>query len=306
MANLIGILQSDFFIWGVVLGVAAGLMVAVFARRSGDAAPLPIGGVLITITTLIAVTLADEALPRSAVVGLALIAALTAAAGRLGNVWVMALASVPGAVVLGLAARSESGWVMAVTVLVIPLAGALVADFDTRYGHLGLGMIFYGLAATGTFLAVPDTELVRTLFAVCLPLSFLAWPRVLVSLGRTGSFLAIGVFAYFTALGGIDRPASVIGAIACLGFLVLEPAVALLRPRLERLVDLINPTAEAAIWASIPQLIVVYLTSRVAAHFTSLANAILVAGVALAAATLLLIWLDVTRVARSLPGPHDV
>lgn len=276
---------------------------AVFARRAEDSAPLPIGGALITVITLGAVALADT-LPQSAIVGLVLIGALTAVAGRLGSVWMMALASVPGVIVLSLAARSEPGWVMAVTVLAIPLAGALVAEFDTRYGNLGLGILFFGLAATGTFLAVPDTELVRTLFAVCLPLTFLAWPRVLVRLGGAGSFLAIGVFAYFTALGGINRPASVIGAMACLGFLVLEPVVARLRPRLKRLVDFIRPTAEAAIWASIPQLIVVYLTSRVAAHFTSLTSATLVAGVALAAASLLLIWLDATWVA-SLSGPRD-
>lgn len=276
----------------------------VSARGAGRV--LPIGGLLIAAATFGAVLLADG-IPGLALLGLVLIGGLTALARRAPTPsWVVALASIPGAFVMSLGAPADPSWVRAVVLVSVPVAGYLIGDFETRYSGLGLGVLFFGVAAAGTFLAVPDTELVRTLFAVCLPISFLAWPKVVVSLGTSGSYLAAAVFAFFTSIEGVERPASVIGAIACLGFLVVEPVMVRLRPRLTGLADLINPTAEAAIWASVPQLILVYLCSRVAAHFASRVNATMVAGLAFISACLLLLWIDNTRMSRMIPDHSDV
>lgn len=262
----------------------------------------PIAGLLIVAVTFGAVFIVDG-VSGSVILGLVLVGGLTAlakGAGAAGSL--VALASIPGVLVLSLDMPADPSWVRLVSVMSIPIAGFLIDDFEKRYSNLGLGVLFFGLAATGTFLAVPDTELVRTLFAVCLPVSFLAWPRVVVSLGTSGSYLAAAIFATFTGMGAVQRPASVIGALACLGFLVIEPIVVRLRPRLDGLAGLINPTPAAAIWASAPQLILVYVTSRVAAHSMSRTYATAVAAAALGSACLVLLWIESTRMARTTSG----
>src|SRR5690606_6864504 len=62
--------------------------------------------------------------------------------------------------------------------------------------------------------------------ALLAPLALVAvagWPLRLVSVGATGSPVLAGLIAWSAVVGGIGRPASVVGAVASAGLLVIEP-----------------------------------------------------------------------------------
>jgi hypothetical protein len=229
--------------------------------------------------------------------GLATLVLLTAGVGAAGgSSGAVALASVPGAAILAFAVPGDPWWFRLLVFASVPVAGHLGQEFDSRYGHLGLGVLFFGLACLGTFLAVPDTELPRALMAAAFPIMFLAWPKVRVSLGRTGTFAAVGVFAISTVNGGVGRSASVIGGMACLGLLVLEPAVARVRPRIARLPAWLHETPEAAVMATFPQVVLVFVSSRVAGPMVSVGGSLLTVAALYAVFALLLLWTERRRI----------
>lgn len=300
VANLTEILESSLFLWGLVLGVVCLVAVALITRHLGGQKPYPLGGMLIAIATILAWGLGGES-AALAWLGLATVIVLTAAAGMASaRPEVIALASLPGAVILAFATPSDPWWFRLVVVS-IPVTGFLVDEFDVRYRHLGLGMLFYGLACLGSFLAVPDTELPRALLAVAFPIMFLTWPKVIVSLGRTGGYAAIAVFTVSTVTGGVGRPASVIGAMACLGLLILEPIMVRVRPLLGSLPAWLHQTPEAAIMAAIPQMVLVFVASRVAGLMESVAAATITVVVLSVVFALLLLWTERSRI----PVLHD-
>ncbi len=262
------------------------------------------GGAVITLATAAAVTLAGDAVLQMWVGLGVVLAGVTIAASLGASAAVAAMAAVPGAVVIALAAPPDPSWVRPTVVALTPLVGFLTDDFETRYSHRGLGVVFFGLASMGTFLAVPDTEWARTLFAVCLVFSLAAWPRPLVALGRAGSHMAAAVFVLITASGAMSRPASAIGALACLGFLVVEPLAVRLWPRLAGLSPSLHSTPEANLFATVPQFALVLACSRVAARNESVAVASTVSLVVLALAFLLLRWVESTRIPE-LVGDHS-
>jgi hypothetical protein len=114
------------------------------------------------------------------------------------------------------------------------------------------------------------------LLAVVFPIAFLAWPRVAVSLGVEGAYLAVAVFVWVVAQGGGGRPPSILGSVACLGLLLLEPVIIRLRPTAVKLTTWFNHNALGAVLASLPQFFIVVLCSRVAARFSSYLPAIIV------------------------------
>lgn len=300
MTNLLVIVESGYFRWGLALGGMCLAIVALLAAWRRRSSPAPIGGFLITVATMAAVELAggDRNLePSIAWFGLLLIFAFAAGASALRlSPELTAVATIPGAVFVALAAPGTPGWVRGAIVVSVPLAGFLLDDFESRYRSTGLGVVFFGLASAGTFLAVPDTELVRTLFAVSLPITFLAWPRVFVSIGRPGAYALIAVFAMFTATGAIERTASVLGGMACLGFLAMEPLYVRWKPRMEKLRDIIRISPETVVVLSIPQAVFVFFSSRVAAHFTSRGKALAVVLVLVLASSLAFAWIDRHRI----------
>lgn len=306
MANLIGIVQSAYFLWGIALGGLGLVLSLPIARGRAGNRPLGLGGAIISAATVAAVGVAGQPSGRMWV-GLALILAGTGVSVRLGvSRAAIALASVPGAIAIALAVPAEPGWVRPLVVVATPVLGYLSDDFESRYGDRGFGIVFFGLAAMGTFLAVPDTEFARALFAVCLVMSLTAWPRPALALGRSGAYMAISVFVVFSAVGGVGRPASVLPALACLGYLVIEPMAVRARPTLERLPGILHKTPEAAILAAVPQFALVLVVSRVAAPHHSIGKAAGVALVAVAIAYLLLIWAEKARLPDLAGTPTDV
>ena len=296
MEELVGLLDTIYFRTGLRLGLAAlvaGWILSLALGRKRP--PLPIGGLLIAAAAVGGLYLVAEPLD-SAFSGLGLILA-GALITRIASVprWVQPLAVLPGAIWIAAGTPvTELGWVRVLMAVLIPLGGYLIADFEMRYDRLGLGVIFFTLAAFGVFASVPDTEEALLLAALVIPVSLLAWPKVRVSLGPEGAYLAVAMFLWVVAAGGGGRPGSIVGASATLGLLLLEPLVVAFKPFAAQAMTWVTERFAAAVMASIPQLFVVVLTSRVAARFEQEWSALVVV-VLVYTATVTAAWMLVAR-----------
>ncbi len=297
MASLLDIARSDFFVWGLVFGLAGMVLVRGVSDSSRVRSPalLPYGGVAIAGLWIIAVAIADGEVDRLVPIGLGLLATLPPLAGKVFTSPVAkAVAAVPGAVTLAMAAPQEPGWVTLAVTLPIPLAGLLITDFETRHRNRGLGMVFFAGAVAGSFLSVPDTELIRTLLAVVIPVTFLSWPTPRISLGVAGSYCAVGALAVATTTGGVARPSSIIAALMCLGFLVIEPVAVKISLRLSRVMTSPAATSVMAAMGIVAQAGFVLVVSRLAAPHSdihSTLEVIFYAVIGAVVALWVLVWL---------------
>jgi hypothetical protein len=230
---------------GLLLGVAATLAcLAVWAWRRRDRRGAP-----------------------APVVGLAL-----AAAGAAG----IAATDPPAALALRLP------WVA----VVAGVAGALLADFDRRWRRRGLAMPLLAVSTVGIYLTVPDVEAAVVVLGAALPLTLLGWPVPFwrshppPSLGVVGALAAAGLLVWTVASGGAGRPGSVVGGLGCLGVLAVEPLARLLDPRRR------SPLAgERAAWTALAaQLVLVGVAARVVGRADTVAGALPLAALVLAAA----------------------
>lgn len=286
MDDVLALFETTFFRTGLRLGIIA--LAVGWALRFATGRyrpPMPIGGLLIGVTTMAALYMTQEPLGTAIpALGLILVAVLIARITK-APTWVPPLAAIPGAIWLAFGSPiSEFTWVRVLIAVLIPVAGYLISDFETRYDRMGLGVVFFTLAALGAFAAVPDTEQALVLIATALPITLLAWPKVAVSIGMEGSFVAVAVLLWVTTAGGGGRPPSIVGSAACLGFLLLEPILVRLRPALADLRFRVRQNWLGAVLASIPQFVLVIICSRIAARFSVLLPALLViaAGYAIA------------------------
>jgi hypothetical protein len=271
VSDVIALLETPYFIIGVrlgLLGLALGWGLRLATGRTKP--PIPIAGLLIGVAMVVTLVLVDDSVV-SELPGLALIVLASGVARVLrAPLWVHPLVVAPGAIWVALATPvTELVWARLLMIVVITVGGFLITDFERRHAGLGLGVIFYALAVFGAFAAVPDTEWAVAMVAVTIPIAFLAWPRVAASLGTEGAYLAVAVFMWVIVQGGAARPPSIVGSAACLGLLVLEPLVIALRPSAVALTTWVNRNALGAVVASLPQVFVMVLSSRVAARFTS-------------------------------------
>jgi hypothetical protein len=252
------------------LGLALGL-VAIELRR----APAPVGGVLVAIAFVLGVRQPPH-LPVAIPIALALLAAAGLVAGLLARrrpplaMCGVALA-VPGAVVLALHLRVASAhvhapaaWVAPLVAVSIVVAGPLVADFDRRFGARGWPLVLYAISAVGVFSTVPDTERALVLLGLSLPMVFAGWPFALASLGPAGSYAAVGVLVWVSATDGRGRQAAIIGAIACLGLLVIEPIARLLRGGRATAIEALSLSIWAVLAVAGVQLALVFVAGRIA------------------------------------------
>ncbi len=157
------------------------------------------------------------------------IAARTPAPGLIGPI-----AALPGALVLaGANVGLSTGWVSMLIVGGAVVIGATTADFDRRAGRYGLGPLLLFIAVGGIYVTVPDTELMRAVVGVAMPLGFLAWPYAAASLGGGGAYAAVGVLLWIMPIEGLGRPGSIVGAVGAFALLVGEPLGRLLARELE-------------------------------------------------------------------------
>jgi hypothetical protein len=171
--------------------------------------------------------------------------------------------------------------------LVMVVGGWLLADFDRRWRGDGLGPVLVAVSAAGIYATVPDTEQALVALGVAVPLAALGWPLPLAALGRAGAFAATGVLLWVTATGGAGRASSVVGGVACLGLLAVEPLARRLQPGHRSVLEALPGGRWRVPAATAVHLGLVYLASRVAGLRPTVTQAALLAAAVLIGATLL-------------------
>ncbi|HSJ82175.1 MAG TPA: hypothetical protein VLA91_00010 [Acidimicrobiia bacterium] len=239
--------------------------------------PLPIAGILIAVAMLFSLSRVEESvIAELPALGAILAGAMLVRIPRVPT-WTQPILVLPGAVWFALSTSvTMLPGIRTLLIVLIPLAGFAINDFERRHTGMGLGVVFYTIAVLGMFAAVPDTEWAVALVAVSISITFLAWPGVAASLGPEGAYLAVAVFLWVAAQGGEARPPSIVGSAACLGLLVIEPVVLAFKPTAVKLTTWFNHTPAGAVLASLPHFLVMVVCSRVAARFTTFLPAILV------------------------------
>lgn len=226
--DTVAALTSPEVLRGLTAGFAAlavGLVIVVVWRRKRDTL-VPIVGLLLAAAAG-GVLIAGQDPPDGLGFGLALLAFGGALCQlvRLELALTAALA-VPGAwLVAGAIEPLGSVWVSWLLFGFVVLGGALVSDLDLHYAERGYGPILLVISLAGMFATLPDTEEILVVFGAALPLVLLAWPKAYAFLGAIGIFPTLGLLAWVIAVGARGRESAVIGAVACLGLLVIEPVV---------------------------------------------------------------------------------
>lgn len=261
-------LEDDVFWSAVGLGLASTVLVGVAALRSrrvrSTRSPLPLAGIALVAPTVIIVS--DRfSLPVGVLGGLLVL-------GCAGILMDMRDADPAGAVLLGSVGGYLLAWhgdLVPVTWIRIVVVGTSVAggmafaSFDRRWGGSGYPPAFFALTATGVYFTVPDPYDAIVLFGCALPVTLLGWPLPLARFGANGAFMAAGLLAWTAARDGFGRQSSIIGGVACLGLLLLEP-IARLRHRERSALDALPRGRDRWPLALGAQLVLVAVASRVA------------------------------------------
>src|SRR5436190_7902708 len=229
---------------GFRTGLAAGV-VAVFVifaivfvsnragRRSAD--PLPVAGIALVIAALIGIANARGGVQPNdqLVVGLVLLTLGPLVATLVRSRLFTILSMLPGAALVAWASSLDNTveWIPPIVFLVTVAGAVLVGDFDRANARAGLGPVLMAVTAFSAYTALPDTEQIVALAGAALAIALLGAPLPVASLGRPGAASTVGLFVWIAAVGGRARPGSFVGAIACLGVMVVEPVVRRVVPR---------------------------------------------------------------------------
>ena len=222
----VDILLHPMFVRGVIAGLVVLVLGIAVATARGEDEIQRFGGLLVTAAVMV-ILYGSEMLGLSQIVGVTLLAI----AGLLHrSVALRCLLGIPGAfLVIRPDVGSASSWLPWFAMVAIIVSAPLVASFDNRYRETGLSLPFLGIATLGVFLTVPDTEGAMVLLGVSGIAGFLGWPKPFVALGASGSYSMVGIFTLVAADGAKGRPASIIGAMAVLGLLLIVPITIRLR-----------------------------------------------------------------------------
>jgi hypothetical protein len=204
------------------LATAPVLAVLAIPWRLARHRPAPYAGVALAIGALLALD-ASDFVTRDLVVGVAALAAPGLLPRRTPLVVRAALAT-PGAwLITAHTGLVELQWARVCAGVMAAVGGTLAADFDDRHSRVAAGPLLLGIAAVGVYFTVPDTYHAGPYLAVAAPVALVAWPFPLARLGRPGALAAVGVLSWVVVAGGYGRPSSIIGGMACLGLLAIEP-----------------------------------------------------------------------------------
>jgi hypothetical protein len=213
----------------VLIGVAVGSL-AVLALIGWVALkhrPLGNGGLVMAGSIVIALVVTNR-VPVWMVAGLVLMAAAgwipaNSAATRM-------LTLIPGAALIAVSFTDSPQTALGgFVVVVIVLAGPLVADFDERYRESVIATPLMAVSLLGVFVTIPDTDVAVVAAAAAAPWVFAGPPARLAVLGRSGSYAATALMVWVVASGGFSRSGSLVTGAAALGLLVAEPVVRRIR-----------------------------------------------------------------------------
>ncbi len=264
----------------VVLGVAS---VRPFVRWAGPVAAA-LGGMVPAAAALVAATT-----PRSVWIAVGVLAVFGAVAAFTPAVATVALAA-PGAVMLAVGTMfagprvQPPGWLEAVVAVAVTIGATVVLRTDLRVPATAMA----ALALGGLVLGVPDTEIPLAAFGAYFPVALIGAvfllrpgppPPALTALGGAGSFAFAGIFGWAAATGGVGRPASILGGLACVGLLAGIPLAGALGRR-----------CVLSIATLVVQLVLVVLAARTAARQSSIVAAVVI-GVAVLMVSTAVVWL---------------
>jgi hypothetical protein len=254
------------------LGAAAGVAWHLVRRR-----PFPGAGLLLVAGAAWGLREAVS-LPPGLVQGLAALAGAGLVAGMVPVPRIAgAVLALPGAWLL--ASRGdlvEADWIRILVVAATVVGGTLVADFDRRWRHAGFPPVLLAVSVVGVYFSVPDTEQASVLLGATLPMVLLGWPRALAGLGSAGAYSAVGLLVWTTAAGGWARPSSIVGGIACLGLMVVEPLARAVRPHVSSVLDAVGRRWWGVAPVAASHLLLVYVASRWAGLQPAVDGAVLI------------------------------
>src|SRR5262245_13773596 len=207
-------LVDDNAFWVALALAIVGDGVVWVRARLGRAEPGP--AVVAIVATLVGLRIADR-FAVALVVGLVLLLG-GEWLGRRTPWWTRAFWLLPGALVVASSLPDAwPFWMRVVTTATAAVGGTLAVA--TSLATPRLAPLLFAVAAVGLYYCVPDTEapaaIVGALGVGCV---FVLEPRLRAALGAAA---LTGLFAWVTAYGGVGRPGSVVGGVACLGVLLL-------------------------------------------------------------------------------------
>jgi hypothetical protein len=252
---------------GIPCAIVGGLvgMACVFRFRR----PAPIGGLLVTIAFVVGMRHTTP-LPHNVTTGLVYLVIAGFVTELLTFLWrPLILAGVglalPGALVLtSQTGSAAASWIRTLVVVTVTVGGTLVADFDHRYHATGWSVVLYAVSVLGLYSTVPDTERALVLLGACLPIMLLGWPVPVASFGVTGSYAAVGAFAWVAAVEGVGRRSAVIGGVTCLALFLVEPVYRLLKLEGPTMFDKLPKTPLSVIPVAVAHAVLVAAASRMA------------------------------------------
>jgi hypothetical protein len=224
--------EGGQFATGAGVGVAAAAIAVVgYAVTPRRLTPLPVGGILLAVGALVAIG-RFRSVPTAVVIGVLGVAVTSALASRrpFATPWVV-LCTLPFAWLLAFrGGLVELTWVRVAVIAAICVGGALSGSFDDTWAPTAPGLTLFVVSAAGVYLCAPDTEEIRALLGVAAVLALLGWPVRWMRLGRSGAAAAVATLVWVAAVDVRGRPASLIGALCCLGLLVAQPLGGALLP----------------------------------------------------------------------------
>jgi hypothetical protein len=267
----------------LAVGLRAGVVALGFGAVAGVAwhlvrrKPFPGAGLLLVAGAAWGLREAVT-LPTGLVQGLAALAGAGLVAGMVPVPRIAGtLLAIPGAWLL--TSRGdlvEAEWIRILVLAATVVGGTLVADFDRRWRHAGFPPVLLAVSVVGVYFSVPETSHASVLLGATLPLMLLGWPRALAGLGSAGAYAATGLLAWTAAAGGWTRPSSIVGGVACLGLLLVEPLSRAVRPAVSSLLDAVARRWWGAVPVAASHLLLVYVASRWAGLQQSVDSAALI------------------------------
>ena len=214
-------------------GITAGLLASVAGRAIDAVLPRwrriqAIGGVLLGTALASAVGI-SVGMPGVVAVDLAILTVAAAIAELFGSgaLSMVAIALVPTIVLTNQVPVHGTLPRLAVASMVVA-GGPLVGEAGERWPGAGLPFVGIAISTGGIWACVPDTEAARAALGAALAGAFIAFPMGRLRVGRAGGVLVCASLAWVVGVGAHGRPASAMGAAACLGLLVAAPLGAII------------------------------------------------------------------------------
>lgn len=208
-------------------GLVSCALVAIGARllaHRPPREPVSLLGVVVALPSVV-VLAHRTAVPDGVVAGLVALAAAGSVADLRGVPRGLAVAlAVPGAWLLGwhgdLVPVAWIRWAVAAMALG---GGWAIGTFDRRWAERGYAPVLFAITTVGVYFTVPDPYDAIILMGSALPVALLGWPVPIARFGYSGAMVTAGLLGWVIARDGFGRQSSIVGGIACLGLLAIEP-----------------------------------------------------------------------------------